>query len=348
MCAEIIGFQRFQRADRNSRFSSPIRENKMDLINHGMTWRGFLDRISARLIHFCAWLSIAIMFLILIFIAKEAMPVFFEKDSIAEVGWSKLFLPQNYGNPDAPLPYSWHPVSTEPKYSLMPLLLGTLKVTIIAMLFSVPLALAAAVYTAEFASKWAREIVKPVVELLAGFPSVVLGFFALMVLASWIQNLFDFEYRLNAIVAGLALSLAVIPIIFTVCEDALSAVPRKLREASWALGATRSETTMRVTVPAAMPGIFAGIVLGFGRAIGETMIVLMASGNAAITSWAFSDSTRTVPATIAAELAEVVFGSPHYRVLFFLGLLLFVITFVLNGTGAWVIGKLRTRLLGEF
>jgi phosphate transport system permease protein len=127
----------------------------------------------------------------------------------------------------------------------------------------------------------------------------------------------------------------------------LSAVPRKLREASWALGATRSETTLRVTIPAAMPGIFAGIVLGFGRAIGETMIVLMASGNAAITSWAFSDSTRTLPATIAAELAEVVFGSPHYRVLFFLGLLLFLITFVLNSTGSWVIGKLRTRLLGE-
>jgi len=319
----------------------------MDLRNRGMTWRSARDCLIARFIRISAWLSIAIMFLILLFIAKEALPLFYEKESVAEVGWSRLFLPQNYGTPEAPLPFSWHPVSVEPKYSLMPLLLGTLKVTLVAMIFSVPISLAAAIFTAEFASKWARETIKPVVEMLAGFPSVVLGFFALIVLASWVQNTFGFDFRLNAVVAGLALSLAVIPIIYTVCEDALSTVPRKLREASWALGATRAETTLRVVLPAAIPGIFAGMVLGFGRAIGETMIVLMASGNAAITSWVFTDSARTIPATIAAELAEVVFGSPHYRVLFFLGLLLFLITFVLNSMGAWVISRLRTRLLGE-
>jgi phosphate transport system permease protein len=287
------------------------------------------------------------MFLILFFIAKEALPLFYESNAVNEVGWSRLFLPQHYGTPDAPLPYSWHPVSTEPKYSLMPLLLGTLKVTFAAMLFSVPISLASAIFTAEFAPRWAREFIKPIVELLAGFPSVVLGFFALIVLASWFQDLFNLDYRLNAIVAGVALSLAVIPIIYTVCEDALTSVPRKLREASWALGATRAETTLRVVLPAAMPGVFAGIVLGFGRAIGETMIVLMASGNAAITSWSMTDSTRTIPATIAAELAEVVFGSPHYRVLFFLGLLLFLITFGLNSIGSWIIAGLRRRLLGE-
>ena len=209
-----------------------------------------------------------------------------------------------------------------PKYSLMPLFLGTLKVTIIAMLFAVPLALAAAIYTAEFAPGWVREVIKPAVEMLAGFPSVVLGFFALIVLATWLQDAFDFDYRLNAVNSGIALALAVIPIVYTVCEDALGAVPRKLREASMALGATRAETTLRIVLPAALPGIFAGIVLGFGRAMGETMIVLMASGNAAITSWSFTESVRTVSASIAAELAEVVFGSPHYRVLFFLGLLL--------------------------
>jgi len=319
----------------------------MQLINRGITWRSARDWMIARFIRVSALLSIALMFLILVFIAKEALPLFTDKEAVAEVGWSRLFLPQNYGTPEAPLRYSWHPVSTEPKYSLMPLLLGTLKVTIIAMLFSVPVSLASAVYTAEFASKWARETIKPIIELLAGFPSVVLGFFALIVLASWLQDLFQFDFRLNAVVAGLALSLAVIPIIYTVCEDALSSVPRKLREASWALGATRAETTLRVVLPAAMPGIFAGIVLGFGRAIGETMIVLMASGNAGITSWSFADSTRTIPATIAAELAEVVFGSPHYRVLFFLGLLLFMITLVLNSTGSWVIVRLRRKLLGE-
>ena len=328
-------------------YASESIPSSMRLRRSGITMRGARDWAIARFIRLSAWLSIAIMFLILIFIAKEALPVFYEPESVAEVGWSRLFLPQKYGTPEAPLEYSWHPVSTEPKYSLMPLLLGTLKVTLVAMIFSVPISLAAAVYTAEFARKWTRELFKPIVELLAGFPSVVLGFLALIVLASWLQDLFGFDYRLNAFTAGLALSLAVVPIIYTVCEDALSAVPRKLREASWALGATRSETAFRVVIPAAMPGIFAGIVLGFGRAIGETMIVLMASGNAAITSWSFTDSTRTLPATIAAELAEVVFGSPHYRVLFFLGLLLFLITFGLNSAGSWIISRLKTRLSGE-
>jgi phosphate transport system permease protein len=319
----------------------------MQLRKRGISMQSVRDWAIARFICLSAWLSIAIMFLILVFIAKEALPLFYEPASVAEVGWGRLFLPQHYGTAEAPLAYSWHPVSTEPKYSLMPLLQGTLKITLVAMIFSVPLSLAAAVYTAEFARKWTREIFKPIVEMLAGFPSVVLGFFALIVMASWVQDLFGFDYRLNAFTAGIALSLAVIPIIYTVCEDALSAVPRKLREASWALGATQSETTFRVVVPAAMPGIFAGIVLGFGRAIGETMIVLMASGNAAIASWSFADSARTLPATIAAELAEVVFGSPHYRVLFFLGLLLFLITFALNSAGSWVIGRLKTRLSGE-
>jgi phosphate transport system permease protein len=300
-----------------------------------------------KLIQLNAWLALACIALILVFVAREAVPLFYEPASQAEVGWSRLFLPQHYGTADAPLPYVWQPVSTEPKYSLMPLFLGTLKITTIAMLFAAPLALAAAVYTAEFAPGWVRETVKPAVELLAGFPSVVLGFFALIVLASWLQRAFDFDYRLNAVNAGIALGLAVIPIIYTVCEDALGAVPRGLREASWALGATRAETAWRVVLPAALPGIFAGCVLGFGRAVGETMIVLMASGNAAITSWSFTESVRTLSATIAAELAEVVFGSPHYRVLFLIGLLLFIFTLLLNSAGEWMIARLRRHLTGR-
>lgn len=300
-----------------------------------------------KFIHLTAWLAMAFVGLIFVFVAREAVPLFYDPPAKAEVGWSRLFLPQQYGTAEAPLPYVWQPVSVEPKYSLLPLFLGTLKVTIIAMLFAVPLAIAAAVYTAEFAPGWAREVIKPAIELLAGFPSVVLGFFALIVLASWLQNLFELDYRLNAVNAGLALGLAVIPIIYTVCEDALGAVPRRLREASWALGATRAETALRVVLPAALPGIFAGVVLGFGRAIGETMIVLMASGNAAITSWSFVESVRTLSATIAAELAEVVFGSPHYRVLFFIGLLLFLFTLAINSFGAWVIGRWRRRLTGS-
>src|SRR5947207_2223856 len=152
---------------------------------------------------------------------------------------------------------------------------------------------------------------------------VFVGRDALVVLASWLQDRFDLDYRLNAINAGVALGLAVLPIIYTVAEDALMGVPRRYRQAALALGASRWQAAWRVVLPAGLPGIFAGVVLGFGRAVGETMIVLMASGNAAITSWNFSESVRTLSATIAAELAEVVYGSPHYHVLFFIGTVLF-------------------------
>ncbi|MGH9804520.1 MAG: phosphate ABC transporter permease subunit PstC, partial [Candidatus Acidiferrales bacterium] len=233
-----------------------------------------------------------------------------------------------------------------PKYSLMPLFLGTLKVTLVAMIFAAPLAVLAAIFTTEFAPRWLREALKPVVELFAGIPSVVLGFFALIVLATWLQDTFKLDFRLNAINAGVALGLAVLPIIYTISEDALTAVPRSFRNASLALGASPWQTAWRVVLPAALPGVFAGVVLGFGRAMGETMIVLMASGNAAITSWEFAEPVRTMSATIAAELGEVVFGSAHYHVLFFIGVLLFGVTFVLNWLGTVLVGRLRARLSG--
>ncbi len=290
--------------------------------------------------------AIALIVLIFVFVAREAYPVLLSAAVHEEVTLEKLFLAQSYGTPEAPLAYVWQPVSAVPKYSLMPLLLGTLKVTLVAMLLAAPSAILAAIYTTEFASPWLREAIKPVVELLAGIPSVVLGFFALVVLASWLQGLFDFDFRLNAVNAGVAMGLAVIPIIYTISEDALTAVPRSYRNAAYALGASRGQTAWRVVLPAALPGVFAGVVLGFGRAVGETMIVLMASGNAAITSWNFAESVRTLSATIAAELAEVVFGSPHYHVLFFIGTLLFTMTFVLNWLGSRMVGNLRRRLNG--
>jgi phosphate transport system permease protein len=231
-----------------------------------------------------------------------------------------------------------------PKYSLWPLFVGTLKITIVAILFAVPVAIASAVYVGLIAPPRVREVLKPVVELLAGIPSVVLGFFALIVLASWLQSLAGFTYRLNAIVAGLGLALAVIPIVFTVAEDALRAVPDSYRQASLALGATPWQTTLRVIIPAAGPGLVAAIALGFGRAIGETMIVLMASGNAAIFSASLTEPVRTLSATIAAELAEVVFGSAHYTVLFLIGGLLFLLTFLVNLIGNAATQNLKKRL----
>jgi phosphate transport system permease protein len=304
------------------------------------------ELLGQKVIALSAFTALVVILLIFIFIFKEAMPIFTNKSVQKEASLSKLFLKQQYYPGHAPK-WSWQPNSDMPKYSLVPLFLGTLKAALIAMLFAVPLGVGAAIYTAEFASKRAREIIKPTIELLAGIPSVVLGFFALIVLASALQKLFGFTYRLNAINAGIALGIAVIPIIFTLAEDAITAVPKSLREAAMALGANPWQVSFTMVLPAALPGIAAGIVLGFGRAIGETMIVLMASGNAAITSASFTDSIRTLSATIAAELAEVVFGSPHYNVLFFIGALLFVFTFIINLGGDLVLSMLKDRIQGR-
>lgn len=224
----------------------------------------------------------------------------------------------------------WQPVSDNPRYGLLPLFIGTFKVTIIAILFAAPLAILAALYTAMFAPPRLREYIKPVVELLAGIPSVVIGFFALMVLASFFQDIFGYSSRLNAFVGGIAMGLAAIPIIYTLTEDALTAVPRTFTEASLGLGASIRQTAFSVILPAATPGIFAAVLLGIGRVFGETMIALMATGNAAIVSANPFDSVRTLSATIGAEMAEVVFGDTHYNVLFLIGSLLFIFTFTLN------------------
>lgn len=242
----------------------------------------------------------------------------------------------------------WLPVSDNPRYGLIPLFVGTLKITLIAMLFAAPIAILAALFSAAFAPFWLREIIKPAIELLAGFPSVVIGFFALMVMASFFQNIFGYDGRLNAFVGGVAMALAAIPIIFTITEDALTAVPHTYTEASLALGATRWQTALFVTLPAATPGIFAAILLGIGRVFGETMIALMATGNAAMIGINPFESVRTLAATIGAEMAEVVFGDTHYNVLFLIGSLLFVFTFSLNALAEFYVkGKLVKRFQGK-
>ena len=297
--------------------------------------RRIADRLAERLIFVFALLAISIIFLIFIYVAREAFPLIGGTPDGANI--VAPFLP----------PYDWQPVSTNPRYSVIPLLVGTLKVTIIAMLIATPLALASALYTSEFCNPKLREWVKPAIELLAGIPSVVMGFFVLIVLASWLQQVLGLEFRLNALSAGIGLSFAIIPIIYTVAEDALTAVPRLYREASLALGASKTQTAVRVVFPAALPGIGAAMVLGFGRAIGETMIVLMVSGNAALMSLDPTLPVRTMSATVAAELGEVVFGSGHYRVLFLLGTLLFLITSALNWAGDRYRRSLRVKLFGS-
>jgi len=287
------------------------------------------------LLRACAFSAVAGLVLIVVFVFREAWPILSDPEVQKESSLAGFFA--------TPL---WQPVGDVPKYGLLPLLSGTLKVVVIGMLFAVPVSVLAAIYSAEFASARVREVLKPAIEMLAGIPSVVLGFFGLMVLASWLQAVTHSPMRLNAVTAGIALGLGIIPTVFTVAEDALRAVPKAYREASLGLGASPWQTAWHVSLPAASAGVAAGVLLGLARAVGETMIVLMASGNAAIHSADPFDSVRTLSASIAAELAEVVVGSPHYATLFFLGALLFTVTFIINVFAGLFVDRLRKRLAG--
>jgi phosphate transport system permease protein len=268
--------------------------------------------------------------------ADETMDAVSENQEGADKTWSTFFTTE------------WVPVSENPRFGLLALLFGTLKVTIIAMLIAGPLAVLAALYTSCFASKRVKEIIKPIIEMLAAFPSVVIGFFALMVLATFFQDVFGYESRLNAFIGGVAMALAAIPIIYTISEDALAAIPKTYTEASLALGASKWQTAFFVVLPAATPGIFAALLLGVGRVFGETMIALMATGNAALSSLNPFESVRTFAATIGSEMAETVFGDTHYSVLFFIGSLLFIFSFALNAVAEFYVkGKLLKKFQGK-
>jgi phosphate transport system permease protein len=296
---------------------------------------GFSEFAAEKLVAGIAFISFAFIILILVFIFRESIPLILGKavDDTGKVTLTSL------------LSLLWRPVSNHPQYGMAPLILGSLKVTLISLAFAFPIAIFAALYTSSFAPKFAKEIMKPTIEILAGIPSVVIGFLALTVLASFFQHALGLQYRLNALTGGIALSLAVIPIIYTVAEDSLNALPKTMREASYALGATKWETSLLVLLPAATPGIFAAFLLGLGRAFGETMIVLMATGNAALLSLNPVEPVRTMSATIGAEMAEVVFGDAHYNVLFFIGVILFVCSFSLNAITEFFV---RQRMMKRF
>ena len=301
-------------------------------------------RAAERMIAVFALAAIAAIALIFIFIAREAVPMLWEAEFAEEVSLRDLFFAKQWHGYDEPVRV-WQPVGEPAKFNVIPLFVGSLKVTLLAMLISIPLGIGCAMFIALYAPRRVREVVKPIIELLAGVPSVVLGFFALMVVASWAQATFGFRFRLNAVVAAIGLALTIVPVIFTISEDAIQSVPKTLTEAALALGARKYQVALRVVLPAAIPGIAASVVLGFGRAIGETMIVLMASGNAAVMEiFDFSTSVRTVTATIAAELGEVAQGDPHWRVLFLLGVLLFAATFIINMVGDLIIRRLQKKL----
>jgi phosphate transport system permease protein len=341
--------------------------------NHSLKRKFRLSEFLAeKIIKGVSFISFAVIILIFVFVFREALPIFSHSEkktnsteflqsetygddtdqnqtqkkdnysSLSESGNDESVTFKNLASKD------WQPVSEKPKYGLLPLFIGSFKATLIAILFGAPIAILAAIYSALFAPKKLRELIKPVIELLASFPSVVIGFFALITLATFFQNIFGYQFRLNSFVGGIAMSLAVIPIVYTVTEDALAAVPKYLTEASLALGANKWQTALFVIMPAATPGIFAALLLGFGRAFGETMIALMATGNAPLSSISIFEPVRTLSATIGAEMAEVVFGDTHYTVLFFIGAILFIITFVLNAIAEFYVrAKLMKRFRGE-
>lgn len=225
----------------------------------------------------------------------------------------------------------WYPTSTPaPIFGLIPLLLGTLLVSLGAIALSLPFGLAVSIYMAEIANLRTRNLLKPVIELLAGIPSVVYGFFGLVVIVPLIQKTFNLPVGETALAGSVVLAIMALPTIITVAEDAMRTTPRAMKEASLALGATQWQTIYKVIIPYSVSGITSAVVLGIGRAIGETMAVLMVTGNAAIIPTSFFEPVRTIPATIAAELGEAPAGGAHYEALFLLGAVLFLITLLLS------------------
>ena len=238
----------------------------------------------------------------------------------------------------------WYP--TFNLFGALPLILGSLMVTINAILIALPLGVATAVFVREVAPNWAREILKPLIEVLAGIPSVILGFFGMIMIAPLIRQVLHVPTGLSAITGSIILAYMSLPTIISVAEDALDAVPKGYRDASLAMGATKWQTIWRVVVPAARSGILTAVMLGLGRAIGETMLVMMVTGNAARMPLGLNAPflpARTMTATIAAEMGEVASGSVHYSVLFAIGIILFVITFLVNLTAASAIFQKRRR-----
>lgn len=227
----------------------------------------------------------------------------------------------------------WFPTATPAaQFGFLPLITGTLWVSLFAILFALPFGLAAAIYMSEVANFKIRNLLKPVIELLSGIPSVVYGFFGLIVIVPFLQNVFDLPVGESGLAGSIVLAIMALPTIITVTEDAMRNCPRAMREASLALGASQWQTIYKVVIPYSISGITSGVVLGIGRAIGETMAVLMVTGNAAVIPHTILEPLRTIPATIAAELGEAPAGGPHYEALFLLGVVLFFISLLINFT----------------
>ena len=289
-----------------------------------LNWREF---VVTRLVKASGYSAIVFVALIFFFLLREGVP------ALAEVPLSALF------------GVRWYPIEDN-FFGILPLLTGSLIVTVGAALVAIPFGIGTAVYISEIAPRWMREILKPIVELLGGLPSVVLGFLGILVLAPFLRRFLDLPTGLTALTGSLLLGGIAVPTVVSVAEDALDAVPRAYREGAWALGATRWQTIWRVTLPAARSGVLTAVMLGVGRAIGETMTVMMVTGNApvlALSPGHFLSPVRTMTATIAAEMGEVANGSTHYHVLFFIGMVLFLISLAVNVAASSVVFRAKKR-----
>ena len=289
-----------------------------------LNWREY---VITRLIKASGYSAIIFVLLIFLFLLREGLP------TLAEVPLSALFGAR------------WYPIEDN-YFGILPLLTGSLVVTVGAALIAIPFGIGMAVYISEIAPRWMREILKPLVELLGGFPSVVLGFLGILMLAPFLRRFLGLPTGLTALTGSLLLGGIAVPTVVSVAEDALDAVPRAYREGAWALGATRWQTIWRVTLPAARSGVLTAVMLGIGRAIGETMTVMMVTGNAPVLALSLGrlfSPVRTMTATIAAEMGEVANGSVHYHVLFFIGMVLFLISLVVNILASAVVFRSRKR-----
>jgi phosphate transport system permease protein len=235
----------------------------------------------------------------------------------------------------------WYPTSDPADFGIFPLIIASLAVTLVSSVISIPLGVFSALFLAEIASRKVREIVKPVVELLAALPSVVIGFFGMVVVAPFLQEFFDIPVGLNLFNAALMLAFMSVPTICSISEDAIFSVPKELREASLALGATHWETIWRVIVPASISGISTAVILGMSRAIGETMVVLMVAGGAAMVPGSIFDPVRPLPSSIAAEMGEAPFRGDHYYALFATGIVLFLFTMAFNMVADYISNRYR-------
>jgi len=271
--------------------------------------------------------SIIFVILIFTFLLKEGVMLF------RETGIFDFLLGQR-----------WYPISDPPKFGILPLILGSIWVTVGATLIAVPLSIACAIFIGEIAPGWLKEILKAGVELLAAIPSIVLGFIGLVTLVPLVKRVFGLPTGLTALSGSIMLAFMAIPTIVSIMEDALNTVPKSYRAGSIAMGATKWQTIWRIVLPSASTGIMAAVMLGIGRVIGETIAVMMITGNAAVIPKTLFQPVRTMTATIAAEMGEAVQGSDHYFALFAIGIVLFMITFAVNLAADWFLHKKRASI----